>query len=44
MSICYDFDNFRFKEILKQLHLTEPKDIKERYHLIIKIANKLLLS
>ncbi len=44
LSICYDFDNTLFKETLKQLNLNWPENTQEKYELIIKLANKLLLK
>lgn len=40
LSICYDFDHPYFQEFLKHNHLVWPKEIKERYQLILQIANQ----
>ncbi len=42
-NICYNFDGIYFKSLLAQNGLSMPADINEKYNLILRLANEVLL-
>ncbi len=42
-NVCYNFDGIEFKKLLVKNGLSMPTGIDEKYDLILRLANKLLL-